>query len=344
MPLRLAMLGMWHTHADGMVRQVCAHPEEFSLVGFHDPDPQVVAQRTAQWSGLVPGFRLFDSPAELLRQPLDGVLVEGRVSSNVGFARQAIESGIPVLLEKPAGINLREFVELAELARSRRLHLQMAYLFRYMSAVQELLARYQRGELGAIYLFRGRLPKDLALYSQLVEELGVYRGGVFFEMAGHLIDLAVALAGTPRRVTSFMRHDHSEGPVDYIDNGLAVIEFDRALAVIDITGLEVAPSSRRIEVFGTGGAAVIPHLGSGHLANNAVQPIEVCRAGDSEWTTLKPAAETLQIRDLREFADVVCGRKSAMFTLDHDLVVQEALLRASGMLVSSQTQKSLLSN
>ncbi|MCY2969003.1 MAG: Gfo/Idh/MocA family oxidoreductase [Planctomycetota bacterium] len=336
MPLRLAMLGMWHTHADGMVRQICAHPEEFSLVGFHDPDPQVVAQRTAQWSDLVPGFRLFDSPAELLRQPLDGVLVEGRVSSNVGFARQAIESGFPVLLEKPAGITLNEFVALVDSARSRRLHLQMAYLFRYMSAVQELLARHQRGDLGAIYLFRGRLPKDLALYSQLVEELGVYRGGVFFEMAGHLIDLAVALAGTPRRVTSFLRHHHTAGPADYIDNGLAVIEFDRALAEIDITGLEVAPSSRRIEVFGTGGAAVIPHLGSGHLANNAVQPIEICRAGDSEWTTFKPAAATLQIKDLREFANVVNGNKSPSFTLDHDLVVQETLLRASEMLDSTQ--------
>ena len=99
MPLRLAMLGLWHTHADGMVRQVCAHPGEFQLVGFHDPCPEVVARRSAQWSSLVPGFRVFDTVAELLRQPLDGVLVEGRVHLNVGFARQALERGLPVLLE-----------------------------------------------------------------------------------------------------------------------------------------------------------------------------------------------------------------------------------------------------
>lgn len=332
MPLRLAMLGLWHTHADGMVRQVCAHPGEFQLVGFHDPCPEVVARRSAQWSSLVPGFRVFDTVAELLRQPLDGVLVEGRVHLNVGFARQALERGLPVLLEKPAGINLADFESVAELADARGLRLQMAYLFRYMSAVQELLARHRRGELGQVYLFRGRLPKDLVLYDPLVEELGEYRGGVFFEMAGHLVDLAIALAGRPVAVTTHLKHHHSRGPSDYIDNGLAVIEFERALAEIDITGLEVAPVSRRIEVFGTGGAVVIPHLGSGHLVNGAVQPVEVCRAGDTAWTTLTPLAATLQVGDLREFAAVLSGKKAPDFPLDHDLLVHETLLRASGML------------
>ncbi len=331
MPLRLAMLGLWHTHADGMVRQVCAHPDEFQLVGFHDPSPTVVAQRARQWESLVPGFRVFETAADLLRQPLDGVLVEGRVHLNLGFARQALERGLPVLLEKPAGIRFAEFESVAQLAQSRGLRLQLAYLFRYMSAVQELLTRHRRGDLGQVYLFRGRLPKDLALYKQLVVELGEYEGGVFFEMAGHLVDLAVALAGRPRHVTSVLRHHHGTGPADYIDNGIALIEFDRALAEIDITGLEVAPASRRIEVFGTGGAVVIPHLGSGHLENGAVQPLEVCRAGDATWTRLSPPAVALQIADLREFAAVLGGRKQPDFPLEHDLMVHETLLAASRM-------------
>jgi len=326
------MLGMWHTHADGMVRQALAHPEEFTWVGFHDPEPAVVAAQSRRWSPLVPEYRVFDSAAELLRQPLDAVVVEGRVSGNVALARQAIERGFPVLLEKPAGVNQGDFVALATAASQRGLHLQMAYLFRYMSAVQELLARAGRRELGEIYLFRGRLPKDLGLYDSLVEELEAYRGGVFFEMAGHLVDLAVALAGPPRRVTPHLRHHHSQGPAEFVDNGLAVLEFERALAELDITALEVAPGQRRIEVFGTGGACVIPNLGSGHLANNAIQPLEVYRRGDAGWQTLALPAATLQIGDLREFASVVSGKKQADFSLNHDQIVHEALLRASGML------------
>src|SRR5262245_30657555 len=124
------MLGMWHTHAPGIVRQVSQHPEEFTLVGFHDPEPAVVAARRKEWAAQVPNFRLFDSPQELLAQKLDGVVVEGRVHDNLKWARMALESGRPVLLEKPAGTNLDEFRRVIDLARRKHLHVQMIYLFR----------------------------------------------------------------------------------------------------------------------------------------------------------------------------------------------------------------------
>ena len=77
MPLRLAMLGMWHTHADGMVRQIAAYPKEFSLVGFYDRDPQVVARRIKEWEKTLGKLRVFDKPEALLKEGLDGVVVDG---------------------------------------------------------------------------------------------------------------------------------------------------------------------------------------------------------------------------------------------------------------------------
>ena len=65
MPLKLGMLGLWHAHADGLVRQVAAHPDEFRLAGFFDRDPAVVAARTREWSPRVPDFRVFDAPEAL---------------------------------------------------------------------------------------------------------------------------------------------------------------------------------------------------------------------------------------------------------------------------------------
>ena len=95
--------------------------------------------------------------------------------------------------------------------------------------------------------------------------------------------------------------------------------------------MEVAPHSRRIEVYGTEGALVIPHLGSGHLANKNVQPIEVFRTGNAGWQPIELPAATLQIADLREFAAVAAGKKLPDFGMEHDLLVQETLLRSSGM-------------
>src|SRR5262245_10826937 len=107
--MKLGMLGMWHSHADGIVRRVSENPDEFSLVGFYDPDPQVVAERRKQWEPRITGFRVFETPEKLLAEPLDGVVVEGRVFENLSLARLALESGRPVMLEKPAGVRLEEF-------------------------------------------------------------------------------------------------------------------------------------------------------------------------------------------------------------------------------------------
>src|SRR5262249_52439478 len=143
-----------------------------------------------------------------------------------------------------------------------------------------------KGEYGRIYEFRARLPKDLPSYQRFVDELRPYRGGMFFEMAGHVIDMMIALLGPPRRVTPFLAHHHRQGPKGYIDNGVAVFEFDSAWGIIEVPALEVAPFARRIEVYGTEGACAIPHLGSGHLANREHQAVDVYRAGQADWQRL----------------------------------------------------------
>ena len=60
---------------------------------------------------------------------------------------------------------------------------------------------------------------------------------------------------------------------------VAVLGWERAWGVLEVPALEVASGARRIEVYGTEGAFVIPHLGSGHLRNDQVQPVEVYRKG-----------------------------------------------------------------
>lgn len=325
---------MWHVHAAGLVQQIAAHPDEFQLVGGFDPEPQVVAERQSRWKSLLPDFTWHTSVDSLLSVPLDGIVVEGRVSQNIQWATLAVDSGLPVLLEKPAGDTFEVFRSLIARARERRLHVQMIYLFRYMSAVQELLRLARSGELGHIYEFRGRLPKDLSSYDEYVQDLGCYRGGIFFEMAGHLVDLIVALMGRPQAVTPFLAQHHPAPPgggSPFIDNGVAVFTQPRGWGIIEVPALEVAPQARRIEVYGTAGACVIPHLGSGHLGNRHIQPLELFRQGQPDWQRLELPAATLQISDLREFSAVITGRKAPDFSPDHDLTVHEYLLRASGM-------------
>ena len=331
MALKLGMLGMWHSHAEGVVREVAARPEEFQLVGFWDPEPDVVKDRSARWREKIPDLRVYATPDELLRAPLDGVVVEQRVHENLALARRALEAGYPVMLEKPAGTSLAQYRELHDLARRKHLHVQMIYLFRYMTATLELLRRARSGALGDVYHFRARLPKALSDYARFEEELKLYSGGIYFEMAGHVIDFMVRILGKPLRVTPFLGHHLRGKPGKFVDNALAVFEYEHAWGLIEVPQIEVAPASRRIEVFGTRGAAVIPHLGSGHLANPATQSIEVYEEGQPSWKSIELPAATLHVADLHEFAAVVERKRDPEYSLEHDMIVQEALLASSGM-------------
>lgn len=331
MPFRFALLGVWHPHAPGMVRQIAAHPEEFELVGCWDPDAALLERRRNEWAMHLPNLRTFSSADALLDERLDGVLVEGIVADNLAHARRALERRLPVLCEKPAGTTVAEARSTFDLARRQGVHLQMAYLFRYMSAVEEMLLRVKRGDLGHVYEFRARLPKDLPLYEEHVETLGQYSGGIFFEMAGHAIDFMCSILGPPRDVQSIVGHHHPTRGGGFVDNGVALFGFERAIGIVEVPALEITPDQRRIEVYGTEGALIIPHLGSGHLANNAVQPLDVLNTGTKSWERLNLPAAVLQIRDLREFAAVVRGEKRPDYSPEHDLSVHAALVRSSGM-------------
>src|SRR5262245_59891090 len=117
--LSLGMLGMWHTHAEGIVRQVAEHPDEFRLSAFNEADPAVLADRRKRWEPLLGKLHIVDSSETLVKMPLDGIVVEGRVHDNLRLARLAMEGGKPVMLEKPAGDNLDAYRRLIDLAQRK---------------------------------------------------------------------------------------------------------------------------------------------------------------------------------------------------------------------------------
>jgi len=344
MTLRLGMLGMHHPHAVGMARQIAAYPNEFELVAGWDHDSEVAAARQCEWGPDHARFEVLDSAVAVLERELDGVVVEGRVYENVALAQLAVERALPVMLEKPAGVNLIDYQTLVADAREQGLCVQLIYLFRYMSAVVEMLQLAASGALGEIYEFRARMPKDVRLYDEYIPWYSGYQGGMYFEMAGHAVDIMVTMLGRPERITPFLTQ-HRDDKISWTDHGVAVFEYPRAFGIIEVNALEIAPSTRHFEVYGSRGACTIPDLGSGHLDNPTTQPLDVyledgaypdCTVESpvAGWRRLDLSAAILQITDLREFAACVAGGKAPQYSLEHDLIVHETLLRSSGVTVT----------
>ena len=56
------------------------------------------------------------------------IAVEGEIFQNVGFAREAVQHGKHVWLDKPAGDDLEAFRAVVEIARERELMVQLSYM------------------------------------------------------------------------------------------------------------------------------------------------------------------------------------------------------------------------
>ena len=252
------------------------------------------------------------------------------MSQNLTFAREILEHGKHVWLDKPAGDNLDTFRAVLDIARDRKLLVQLGYMFRYNAGFQFILDWANSGKLGDIFSVRARISSGLSseAHWQRWDSLGEHSGGIMFILACHLTDIIVALLGQPTRVTPFSRHEGHDVPW-YRNNTAAVFEYPRALAILESTALEVdAGKSRRLEVYGTRGSAILEPLEPPALR----LCLDAERDGYAKgWQTVSVEQRPRYVESLRTFVADIRGEKSPDRSLDHEFAVQETVLRAAGL-------------
>ena len=74
--------------------------------------------------------------------------------------RQALEAGVHVYHEKPGYVDIEDYREISQLARSRNLHLCIAYLSRMIPVVQEARRIVSEGLLGDLFSFQAHFIAD----------------------------------------------------------------------------------------------------------------------------------------------------------------------------------------
>jgi len=323
MPFKFAFLGCWHSHAKMHVREAAARPNEVELIGAYDSDPAVVDTWRHQ-SEIV----IFPSVEAVLDSEAEAVVIEGRVFQNLDYAEKALQAGKHVLLEKPAGVDLTQLRKVQKLSVDKGLCLQMAYMWRYNPAIHEMIRLTKTGVLGDIFYYRGHIPKPKSWHQTMESENGYYKGSVYFEMAGHLVDLMVAMMGKPKRVQSVLGQHYGNNR-QHTDNAVVVHEFENGLATIDTASMHIdSRFPRRIEVYGTKGTAIHTPIGSNNLHLVLEQADQGYKKGPQDLEiALADDFPTL----LRELAGCVRGQKIADYTLTHDLAVQETLFAGCGI-------------
>ncbi|MCA9058294.1 MAG: Gfo/Idh/MocA family oxidoreductase [Planctomycetaceae bacterium] len=321
--IKVGQIGVGHAHATKL--SVYRASPDYEVVGIVEPDE--ILRVSAQSQAVYQDLPWLTAEQLLNRSDLQVVLVETRVRDLLSTAASCIAAGKHVHLDKPAGESFPVYQQLLADAAEKQLMVQMGYMYRYSPAVILLREFLRNGWLGDVFELQTVMSKVVpdAARRQLTE----YPGGMMFELGCHIIDLAVGVLGRPQSVTAF--HQHASSADDsLLDNMLAVLQYDRALATIKSSAQEVEGFSRRqLTVCGTEGTFHIQPLDQPAVRLSLSRDRGDYKKGTQDLTL--PRYSRYE-GDAADMARILRGEKSVDFDYTHDLAVQETVLKASGLL------------
>jgi predicted dehydrogenase len=328
----MAQYGTKHSHAAGKVFAMQNNPD-VELVGVYEPDAEFRAQIADSESSFA-DVRWFESAQEMLADPaIVAVASEGLNIESLDQTEEIVAAGKHVWQDKAPGDNWAQWQRVVAAARERELLIQMGYMLRYHDGFHRIAEWAKSGLLGHVFAIRAHMSTNIPADRRT--QINAHRGGIFFELAGHMLDQIIWILGRPAKSACFLRTDDygtSERVEGFADNTLGVFEFDGAMAVVDIAAMETQPMARRYEVYGTAGSAVIvePFEPGSMIRLCLDKATETYTAGEQMIPFESRSRQELYDQELAAFLRTIGGQQEPDRMPEHDLLVQETLLRAVG--------------
>ena len=323
--IKIGQIGIAHNHGEDKMLAVRKFPELFEVVGYAEKDSEWIKKRGGKAG--YQNLQLY-SEDELIEK-CDAILVETDIWVLTETAKKCVEAGKHIHLDKPASGTLSEYKHVLDVAKQKNLVVQLGYMYRYNEAIKKCISEVKKGNLGEIYSINAEMSTFHPVNYK--KWLTNFKGGIMYILGSHMVDLIVYLLGEPKNVTSYLKHTCLDG-VDFEDNNLAVLEYDKALARIYISSVEVNGFGRRQFVV------------SGSKGTIDIKPIErPCCIAYSDKETAKTYADckTLEIIEedsvssrydqmMKDFYSYIVGESKNPFTYEHDYTVQKVLDKIVG--------------
>ena len=324
--IKIGQIGLAHAHGEGKMLAVRKFPELFEVVGICEDNEEVFQRR-----GNLEAYR--DLPRmseEELLSKVDAVLVECSPKNLTQTAKKCIEAGKHIHLDKPTTGSVEEYTAIINSAKEQELVVQLGYMYRYNPAIMKSFEIIKNGGIGTIHTINAEMSTHH--YENSKVPMSKYKGGTMFIMGSHLIDLVVYLLGEPENVASFFKKTGYDG-IDFEDNNLAVLEYDKAIARIYASSVEVNGWGRRqFVVCGeTGTISILP------IENDVAMTLSDMNIAKSHYADMKEAIDVEDIpKDCRydtmvqDFAAYIKGEKTNPFTYEHEIMVHKVLVDVCG--------------
>ena len=319
--IKIGQIGIGHNHGEAKMLTVKKFPELFEVVGFAEENEEWLEKR-----GNLECYKgLKRYSVDELIEKCDALLIETDVWNLTEIAQKCIDAGKHVHIDKPGSGTLEEYKKMLDTAKEKNLIVQLAYMYRYNPAIQKTFELLNEGKLGEIYSINAEMS---TFHSQNYRKwLTSFGGGVMYILGCHLIDLIVYIMGKPDKIHSFLKHTKLDD-IDTNDNNLVVMEYEKALARVFVSSVEVNGYGRRqFVVSGSKGTVNICPL---------EQPLQMTYS-DTQIanTAFGDRKEILQIEDntangryddmIKDFYAYITGEKQNPFTYEHEYNVQAVL-------------------
>ncbi len=164
-------------------------------------------ERRERIGNMFPGVELSSSLDDVIEDPdIEGVVVATPVGTHYPIARQLLEAGKSVLVEKPLATSVAQGEDLVRVARRNRAVLMVGHTFEYSAPVLKLAEVIATGEIGEIF-YISSTRANLGLFQRDVN--------VAWDLATHDISIILMLMGrTPEAVSCQGRSHYREGVED----------------------------------------------------------------------------------------------------------------------------------
>ena len=319
--IKIGQIGIGHNHGEAKMLAVRKFPELFEVVGYAEENQRWIEKRgnNSGYEGLS-----YLSVEEVIEKS-DAILIESDVWDLTKYAKMCVDAGKHIHMDKPASGTLEEYKYILDTAKEKNLVVQLGYMYRYNPAVLKCFEHIKNGDLGEIYSINAEMSTFHPI--EYRKWLTNFDGGIMYILGSHLVDLIVYMLGEPKKVTSFLKRTGLDG-VDFEDNNLAVLEYDKALARIFVSSVEVNGFGRRqLMVSGSKGTVNICPL---------ERPITMTYSDTSiADKTYEDRKITISFEDntadgryddmMQDFYAYIIGTKQNPFTYKHDFLVQRVL-------------------
>lgn len=155
--VRIGVVGAGAWAALAHIPAILANPDAV-LAGVADPDPGRLAA-TADHHGI--SERFADGSRLIAQIGIDAVVVAGPNATHYEVAREALDAGLHVLIEKPMTVRAAHARDLEARSRSAGLHLVVGYTNNFTPGAIAARAFVQRGDLGEITLVSGLFTSSI---------------------------------------------------------------------------------------------------------------------------------------------------------------------------------------